>query len=91
MDIDACVHHQWGSQQELMEYLPRAWHDYLTPSKNYTVPVIPSHTFGRISGSKLPDTGNPSGSDYALLKSQVLDAQGVGKLAVPSLNSDGSR
>ena len=60
-----------------MEYLPRAWHDYLTPSKNYTVPVIPSHTFGRISGSKLPDTGTPSGSDYALLKSQVLDAHGI--------------
>ena len=63
-----------------MEYLPRAWHDYLTPSKDYTVPVIPSHTFGRISGSKLPDAGtptSPAGSDYSLLKTQLLDSQGI--------------
>jgi predicted TIM-barrel fold metal-dependent hydrolase len=78
--IDACIHHHWSSQQDLMEYLPQAWRDYLTPSKDYTVPVIPSHTYGRISGSKLvdaaPERGLP-GSDYSLLRSQVLDAQGI--------------
>lgn len=71
------MHHHWAGQRELMEYLPQAWHDYLTPSKDYTVPVIPSHTFGRISGSKLPEAGNPAGSDYAVIKSQLLDAQGI--------------
>ncbi|MBJ7599486.1 amidohydrolase family protein [Candidatus Nephthysia bennettiae] len=60
-----------------MEYLPRAWRDYLTPSPDYTVPVVPSHTFGRISGSKLPDAGPVAGSDYALLRSRLLDAQGI--------------
>src|ERR1700694_5157827 len=78
--IDACVHHQWGSQQELMEYLPRAWQDYLMPSKDYTVPVVPSHTFGRMGGSKLPDAGSAAaipGSDYSVLRSQLLDAQGI--------------
>lgn len=78
--IDACVHHHWTNQRELMEYLPRAWHDYLTPSRDYTVPVIPSHTFGRISGSKLAEPGSahgPAGSDYSILKSKILDAQGV--------------
>ena len=76
--IDACIHHHWASQRELMEYLPRSWHDYLTPSRDYTVPVIPSHTFGRISGSKLANAATatrPAGSDYPTLKSQVLDAQ----------------
>ncbi|MEA2681979.1 MAG: uncharacterized protein QOK05_307 [Chloroflexota bacterium] len=63
-----------------MEYLPRAWRDYLSPSVDYTVPVIPSHTFGRLSGSKLRDAGSgtgPPGSDYSLLKSQLLDSQGL--------------
>ena len=60
-----------------MEYLPRAWRDYLTPSADYTVPVIPSHTFGRISGSKLADAGTPAGSDYSLVRQQLLDAQGI--------------
>jgi uncharacterized protein len=60
-----------------MEYLPRAWQDYLTPSRDYTVPVIPSHTFGRISGSKLADAGTVPGSDLALLQAQVLDPDGV--------------
>ncbi len=75
--IDACIHHHWANQRELMEYLPLAWHDYLSPSRDYTVPVIPSHTFGRISGSKLADAGTAgaAGSDYATIKSQVLDAQ----------------
>jgi predicted TIM-barrel fold metal-dependent hydrolase len=62
-----------------MEYLPKAWQDYLTPSKDYMVPVIPSHTFGRISGSKLPDASvnGPAGSDYSLMRNQLLDAQGL--------------
>jgi predicted TIM-barrel fold metal-dependent hydrolase len=79
--IDTCVHHHWTGQQELMEYLPKAWHDYLTPSKDYTVPVIPSHTFGRLSGSKLPAAGapgKPAGSDPQLLNAQ-LDSQGIEK------------
>lgn len=75
--IDACVHHHWASQQELMEHLPRAWRDYLQPSSTHTVPVVPSHSFGRISGSKLTDAGTPAGSDRVLLCAQVLDAQGV--------------
>jgi predicted TIM-barrel fold metal-dependent hydrolase len=78
--IDVCIHHHWANQQELMEYLPRGWHDYLTPSRDYTVPVIPSHTFGRISGSKLPDatsTTGPPGSDYEVVRRQALDAQRV--------------
>ncbi|MGI8609046.1 MAG: amidohydrolase family protein [Candidatus Dormibacteria bacterium] len=61
-----------------MDYLPRAWRDYLTPSKDYTVPVIPSHTFGRLSGAKLPDTGaSVPGADYEVLRSEVLDAQNI--------------
>ena len=76
--IDACIHHSWATQHELMEYLPRGWHDYLVPSADYTVPVIPSHTFGRITGSKLADAGlagAPPGSDLETLKRQALDGQ----------------
>ena len=47
---------------------------------NRTVPVIPSHTFGRISGSKLEDAATPGtapGSDYSLVRTQLLDTQGI--------------
>ncbi len=63
-----------------MEYLPRGWHDYLVPSSDYTVPVIPSHTFGRITGSKLADAGTaaaPPGSNLETLRKQALDRQRV--------------
>jgi predicted TIM-barrel fold metal-dependent hydrolase len=77
--IDGCVHHHWAHPGEVIDYLPRAWRDYLRPSSDYMVPVIPSHTFGRITGSKLPDARG--GTDRDVISAQ-LDAHGVERVVL---------
>jgi predicted TIM-barrel fold metal-dependent hydrolase len=86
--IDCCVHHHWRSQAELTDYMSAGWRDYVgvsgvMPEGVGVVPLIPqpnvsyySHPFGDKLRDAYPADG-PPGSDYGLLKEQLLDRFGL--------------
>lgn len=85
--FDACVHHQWADQAEIMQYMSRGWREYLgepgsLPTGVGAIPVLPGLPYQRPDGDKLadayPEQGAP-GSSLALLAEQVLDRHGVGR------------
>lgn len=57
--------------------MSRGWREYLTPTKDYTLPILPIlQPYVHPRGGKLVDAypeEGPAGSDYLLLKRQVLD------------------
>lgn len=81
--IDVDIHHNPSSDAELAAYLPREWRDYVAGNGRETFPVKPPN--GRASamldnnarrGDSFPAGGGPPGSDYDLLKEQLLDRYG---------------
>jgi predicted TIM-barrel fold metal-dependent hydrolase len=83
--IDACVHHRWSNQAEIMEYMSRGWNEFLgepdsLPGGGGAIPILPGFPYKRPEGDRLVEAaieGSPAGSSYEVLKDQVLDAFGV--------------
>jgi uncharacterized protein len=82
--VDCDVHHRWRDNAELISYLPAEWRKYVEHGgPSFTLePVINSypHTGGvnkRLDS--FPPTGEPPGSDYETLRSQLLEAGGVSR------------
>jgi predicted TIM-barrel fold metal-dependent hydrolase len=78
--IDVDVHHTWTSPAELLEYLPGRWRDYFLPERGNQMvriePVARHHSLTSGSANRVetePPTGGPPGSDYDLMRMQLLD------------------
>jgi uncharacterized protein len=76
-DVD--IHHAWGSDAELLEYLPRRLAEYFRSSGS----VVPAqYLYPRTDGHSMrmdafPPGGGAPGSDYAMLREQLLDREGL--------------
>lgn len=84
--IDACVHHHWASQEDVMAYMSRGWQEYLNQPKvipgvnEPPMPIVPMVPYHRPDGDMLPDSappGGPPGSSLELLREQHLDRHGI--------------
>src|ERR1700733_10790359 len=86
--IDACVHHGWAKQDELMEYMGRGWREYLNQPKllpgvgvdEPPIAAVPFFPYRRSQGDTVagssPD-GAPAGTSLDVVQEQLLDANGV--------------
>lgn len=80
--VDPDVHHQWKSQRELLPYLPKDLHAAVVRPDGGLVTLGPaSRTNPNAYGGNerldaIPD-GAPAGSDFGLLKEQLLERAGV--------------
>src|ERR1700759_5475688 len=75
MIIDACVHHRWADQDELLPYLSRGWREYLEQPKSFakngkTMPLLPRFPYRRAAGDWLadPDDGAAGTSPKRLVQ-----------------------
>lgn len=88
--IDACAHHQWASQLELMEYMSEGWREFIGRPGAFpgggVMAVIPVHKYQHPLGDKAQDTwperGGPPGSDIETLRTQWLDANRVERVVL---------
>jgi predicted TIM-barrel fold metal-dependent hydrolase len=79
--IDACAHHHWTNQLELMEYMPEGWREFLGRPGAFpgggVMAAVPVHKYQHPEGDKLteawPEAGGPPGSDLDTLRHQLLD------------------
>ncbi len=78
--IDCDVHHGPVTRHEYLEYLPKAWRDYVTmPGDGRLVPLDPPRQqIDNPDGANLrldsfPQGGGPPGSSYELMREQLLD------------------
>jgi predicted TIM-barrel fold metal-dependent hydrolase len=77
--IDADIHHDWASEAELHEYLPRDWRDFVRLPARTTTRIRPATmTYPHTGGTNkridtYPPKGGP-GSDYETMRRQLLDA-----------------
>jgi uncharacterized protein len=79
-DVD--VHNSWSSPADLVDYLPERWRPYYTASGRRRTVVVssitsirPAGTMNRLDAS--PASGGVAGSDYELLREQLLDRYGI--------------
>ncbi len=79
--IDCDVHHGRQSDEELLEYLPRAWREYvLGPAPGPPVPMTVRDGYPNPHGFMRRETYPPSGeagSDLALMGEQLLSPSGT--------------
>jgi predicted TIM-barrel fold metal-dependent hydrolase len=87
--IDCDVHHNPVDRREYLQYLPPEWREFVeSPGGGRTVPLItpgmnvdlPDGLNKRVDA--FPATGGPAGSDYDLLRDQLLDPYGVEKVVL---------
>ncbi len=79
--IDACVHHRWSAQSELMEDMSRGWQEYLSqpeqlPGNLDPIAILPWFPYSRPDGDRLapgPDGLDP-GSSYEAMSERLLDS-----------------
>lgn len=76
--IDADVHQEWKSQDDLLPYMAEGWRDYvLGPGRAGPVSMDAASGFQNPHGfdrdDAYPDDGNPPGSSPGLFKEQLLD------------------
>ncbi len=77
--IDTDVHHGWKTRAEIMEYLPSKWHGDLADHPQLNAVMNPAiTTFPPPLGTNkrldaYPDDGSVPGSDYPMMKDQLLD------------------
>jgi len=75
--IDCDVHQNFNNIQELLPWVDPAFRDYLVHGGygGYSLPNYPwLHPSGFMRGDAVPDGGGVPGSDYGLLREQLLDA-----------------
>lgn len=87
-NIDACAFHEWPSLLALRPYLGEGWrelilrpHDPLGPAMVQSAWTYQRHPLGAKATSAFPPDG-PPGSDLALLRRQVLDEGGRGRVVL---------
>lgn len=78
--IDLDVHHRARGDNEVLEYLPKAWREYAAANARRPQATDPAPTAGFETLSNLarradafPEDGGPAGSSYERLKTQLLD------------------
>ncbi|PXY23424.1 hypothetical protein BAY59_27520 [Prauserella coralliicola] len=81
--IDACVHHSWRDQTELMEYFSAGWREFVgepgsLPGGAGAIRVVPGPAFRHPTGDK-DDSGRAALSDPELMREQLLDRASVNK------------
>jgi predicted TIM-barrel fold metal-dependent hydrolase len=75
--IDCDVHYGRVNDDELRDYLPRRWQEFIWRADGAKVPLVPPYPDFGGAGKRLdafPEGGGPPGSDYELMCSQLLDA-----------------
>ncbi len=80
--IDCDVHQTRMSDDELREYLPSRWREFVWRADGRKVPLMPAYpdVDGNHPGHRqdaYPEKGGPPGSDYELMREQLLDAFGI--------------
>jgi len=80
--IDADVHHDWTSETELHSYLSKEWQEYVARPGRTKLRIRPStmaypHTGGTNKRIDTIPSNGRAGSDYDLMKSQLLDRYNV--------------
>jgi predicted TIM-barrel fold metal-dependent hydrolase len=82
--IDSDVHNTWASAEELLPFMDRSFRDYLTrgelPGGRDSFPHAHRpwlHPEGFMRTDAVPSGGGTPGSDYELLREQLLDRYGV--------------
>jgi predicted TIM-barrel fold metal-dependent hydrolase len=90
--VDACVHHRWANQAEIMEYMTRGWREFLgepdsLPGGGGAIPILPGFPYKRPEGDRLvePDVAGPPGSSPEVVRERVL---GSGQVARAVLSYD---
>ena len=84
--VDVDVHHTWGSSRDLMEYLPRQWHEYsLGSSAGGPLNLLPNmdniNMVGNyIRGELIQADGRSPGSKYEVMRRTLLDRLGITRL-----------
>jgi predicted TIM-barrel fold metal-dependent hydrolase len=80
--VDPDVHHAWKHPSDLLPYLPAEWRERLTGQNGVLGQVgPPSRTYPNAYGGNerldaIPEAG-PAGSDYPMMKRQLLDGTGI--------------
>lgn len=79
--IDACVHHTWRDQTELMGYFSAGWREFVgepgsLPGGAGAIRVVPGPGFRHPSGDK-DDSGREAMSDPDLLRKRLLEPASV--------------
>ena len=77
--IDVDVHNMWRSVTDLLAYLPSRWRDlFVQPDGRINSLIPPFANYASPNGSNkrltaFPADGTPPGSDYELMRNQLLD------------------
>jgi uncharacterized protein len=80
--IDVDVHHQYASELDIIARLPAEWRDYVMgPRGDRPVSIVPAPVWPLAGGTSrdesYPEDGRPPGSDYDLLRRQLLEKYNV--------------
>jgi predicted TIM-barrel fold metal-dependent hydrolase len=77
--VDCDVHESYGSARDLLPYLPDVWKRYYAECGFSEVPRDPytATAHGGRRADSWPESGGQPGSDYGLLKKQLLDEHGI--------------
>jgi len=81
--IDVDVHHTWGSEKEVLEYVREPWKELVvSPGGGRTLlsPALANHPFEDGANKRLdsyPADGSRPGSDYDMMREQLLDPLGI--------------
>lgn len=79
--FDVDVHHRPHRDVDLLEYLPREWHDYVRGGRQSRFTVSPPFPDGVLAASGInrddskPVSGVRAGSDYETMRTQLLDVE----------------
>jgi uncharacterized protein len=79
--IDVDIHEAFKSIKDLVPYLEEPWRDLLDRGhwKGFTQPFIYWASGGGNRADSKPDDGGPEGSDYDLMREQLLDSFDIEK------------
>lgn len=77
--VDSDIHHAWRNDEDVIQYLPKRWQDYVRLPGSGTRSLVPPYIFNPAPNgvnSRLdafPESGAPAGSDLELMRKQLLD------------------
>ncbi|MGW4335726.1 amidohydrolase family protein [Rhodococcus koreensis] len=82
--IDVDVHHNWRSPSDVVQYLPTDWRTYVSGGSGPALPLTPGNRRVLMVDSSyrveaIPEDGSLPGTDYELMKRQLLDPLGSQK------------
>jgi predicted TIM-barrel fold metal-dependent hydrolase len=81
--IDCDVHHLPRADTDVLDYLPQRWREYVAPPHGSAMRLYrPVQMIDHPDGvntrlDSFPEAGGPAGSDYELMRRQLLDPYGV--------------